>query len=149
MNETLREKEEISRLDSEALRRLRDEATALRRKVDQHAELMAEKDAREQDLHDQIFALELQIGQTEERNENLQKDNAKLLQRWLDAKQAEVNRMNEANDFYTDMRTKHQATVNGNSESGNGSANGEGTTGGTKDGTKSQPDTAVNLTPNG
>lgn len=44
MNETLREKEEMSRMDSEALRRARDEATNLRRKVDQHAELMAEKD---------------------------------------------------------------------------------------------------------
>lgn len=44
MNETLREKEEMSRMDSEALRRARDEAANLRRKVDQHAELMAEKD---------------------------------------------------------------------------------------------------------
>jgi autophagy-related protein 16 len=44
MNETLREKEELSRIDSENLRKLRDEVAALRRKVDQHAELMAEKD---------------------------------------------------------------------------------------------------------
>ena len=44
MNETLREKEELSRIDSENLRKLRDEVASLRRKVDQHAELMAEKD---------------------------------------------------------------------------------------------------------
>lgn len=44
MNETLREKEELSRLDSEALRKSRDEIANLRRKVDQHAEVMAEKD---------------------------------------------------------------------------------------------------------
>lgn len=44
MNETLREKEEISRIDSESLRKAKDEIASLRRKVDQHAELMAEKD---------------------------------------------------------------------------------------------------------
>jgi autophagy-related protein 16 len=44
MNETLREKEELSRMDSESLRKARDELATLRRKVDQHAELMAEKD---------------------------------------------------------------------------------------------------------
>ncbi|EIM83385.1 ATG16-domain-containing protein [Stereum hirsutum FP-91666 SS1] len=112
MNETLREKEEISRMDSEALRRARDEAANLRRKVDQHAELMAEKDRTAQVLHDEISTLQLELGQIEERNQNLTRDNAKLLQRWLDAKQAEVNKMNEANDFYVDMRTRHEAVLN-------------------------------------
>jgi hypothetical protein len=44
MNETLREKEEASRIESENLRKAREEISHLRRKVDQHAELMAEKD---------------------------------------------------------------------------------------------------------
>lgn len=44
MNETLREKEELSRLESEQLRKTREEVAALRKKVDQHNELMAEKD---------------------------------------------------------------------------------------------------------
>lgn len=44
MNETLREKEEVSRIDSENLRKVKDEIAALRVKVGQHAELMAEKD---------------------------------------------------------------------------------------------------------
>ena len=44
MNETLREKEELSRIDSEDLRKSRDEIAALRKRVEQHAELMAEKD---------------------------------------------------------------------------------------------------------
>ncbi|KAJ7900085.1 hypothetical protein B0H14DRAFT_3080469 [Mycena olivaceomarginata] len=77
---TLREKEELSRVDSESLRKTRDEIAVLRRKVDQHSELMAEKDRT------------VQLGQIEERNQTLTKDNAKLLQRWLDAKQAEANR---------------------------------------------------------
>jgi autophagy-related protein 16-1 len=44
MNETLREKEEAARIDVENLRKTREEVAALRRKVEQHAELMAEKD---------------------------------------------------------------------------------------------------------
>lgn len=44
MNETLREKEELSRIDSENLRKTREDVASLRRKVDQHSELMAEKD---------------------------------------------------------------------------------------------------------
>ena len=44
MNETLREKEELSRVDSENLRKFRDEIAVLRKKVEQHNELMAEKD---------------------------------------------------------------------------------------------------------
>lgn len=44
MNETLREKEELARTETENSRKARDEVTVLRRKVDQHNELMAEKD---------------------------------------------------------------------------------------------------------
>lgn len=44
MTETLREKEELARGETENLRKARDEIAALRRKVDQHNELMAEKD---------------------------------------------------------------------------------------------------------
>lgn len=44
MTETLREKEELSRVDAESLRKAKDELGVLRRKVEQHAELMSEKD---------------------------------------------------------------------------------------------------------
>lgn len=44
MNETLREKEEFSRIDAENLRKARDDISHLRRKVDQHNEIMSEKD---------------------------------------------------------------------------------------------------------
>ena len=44
MTETLREKEEMSRIESENLRKCREEIVVLRRKVDQHNELMTEKD---------------------------------------------------------------------------------------------------------
>ena len=179
MNETLREKEELARIESEALRKAREDISHLKRKVDQHAELMTEKDRTAQVrlgiccrivlshtsvqvLHDEISTLQLELGQIEERNQNLTRDNAKLLQRWLDAKQAEVNRMNEANDFYEDLRTRHQASGNWpeaaassgdhtdvQATSGNGSVNGEEAAAGTKDGTRFQQEKGVNLTPNG
>ena len=130
MNETLREKEELSRIDSENLRKVKDEIAALRIKVGQHSELMAEKDRTIQVsqsqpfqfqsvnskllieiLHDEISTALLELGQVEDRNQTLTKDNAKLLQRWLDAKQVEANRMNEANEFYENMRSKHDTVL--------------------------------------
>ncbi|KAJ7042495.1 ATG16-domain-containing protein [Mycena alexandri] len=165
MNETLREKEELSRVDSESLRKTRDEITVLRRKVDQHSELMAEKDRTVQILHDEISTLQLELGQIEERNQTLTKDNAKLLQRWLDAKQAEATKMNEANEFYENMRSRHQTVLtwrDGSADDANGadstsqssvSGNGDAEEGEQptrrKDGTPSPAAKAVDLTPNG
>ncbi|KAJ3569279.1 hypothetical protein NP233_g5154 [Leucocoprinus birnbaumii] len=157
MNETLREKEELARIDAESLRKAKDELAILKRKVDQHAELMQEKDRTVQILHDEISTLQLELGQIEERNQNLQKDNAKLLQRWLDAKQAEANKMNEANAFYEDMRSRHQTNskngTNGSDTSPLSSGKGELRTNhqetGTPDGTLSPTLMNVNLTPNG
>ncbi|PPQ85729.1 hypothetical protein CVT25_003107 [Psilocybe cyanescens] len=119
MNETLREKEEFSRIDSENLRKAREEIASLRRKVDQHTEFMAEKDRTIQILNDEINTSLLELGQVEERNQTLSKDNAKLLQRWLDAKQIEANRMNEANEFYENMRTRHETVLSWRDGSGN------------------------------
>ncbi|KAG1826183.1 ATG16-domain-containing protein [Suillus subaureus] len=162
MNETLREKEEASRIETENLRKAREEVAHLRRKVDQHAELMAEKDRTAQVLHDEINTLQLELGQIDERNQTLTKDNAKLLQRWLDDKQAQANKMNEANDFYEDMRSRHQAVLNwrdggdgkpasGNSTSvsGNGVKEGEGVGEILTDGMKLQGETSLDQTPNG
>ncbi|KAF8973777.1 ATG16-domain-containing protein [Flammula alnicola] len=168
MNETLREKEELSRIDSENLRKARDEITSLRRKVDQHAELMAEKDRTVQILHDEISTSLLELTQVEERNQTLAKDNAKLLQRWLDAKQVEANRMNEANEFYENMRSRHDTVLSwrdgsGNevpasnpgassrptSVSGKDSANPDPPAATMKNGALSPASQALNLTPNG
>lgn len=127
-------------------------------------------------LHDEISTLQLELGQVEERNSILQRDNAKLLQRWLDAKQAEVNKMNQANEFYDEIRSRHQNVLNwrekssappssvggddtadmrsavshtSTTASGNGVANGDRKLGQTKDGTKSLQDPTTSLSPNG
>ena len=107
----------------------------------------------------------------EERNQTLTKDNAKLLQRWLDAKQAEANKMNEANEFYEDMQSKRQAmntrsgssansagiqdenadgkSVSQLSESGNGEEKRASDPPMKKDGIPSPGQKAMNQTPNG
>jgi len=165
MNETLREKEESSRVDLENLRKTRDDISVLQRKVNQHNELMTEKDRTVQILHDEISTLQLELGQIEERNQTLTKDNAKLLQRWLDAKQAEANKMNEANEFYENMRSRHHTvltwrdgagddangadTASQSSVSGNGDAEEGEQPMRKKDGTPSPAAKAVDLTPNG
>lgn len=126
-------------------------------------------------LHDEISTLQLELGQIEDRNQTLTKDNAKLLQRWLDAKQAEANKMNEANDFYENMRSRHEAVLNWrdgssadtggegpgprpsngaddasqSSVSGNGDASREDQSTGKKDGTPSPAVKGMDLTPNG
>jgi autophagy-related protein 16-1 len=113
-------------------------------------------------LHDEINTLQLELGQIDERNQILIKDNAKLLQRWLDAKQAEVNKMNEVNEFYEDMQTRKQAAMNskrgsaGNSEvpsstseSGNGESKRSSGSTMMKDGTPSHGEKDLSLTPNG
>jgi autophagy-related protein 16 len=125
-------------------------------------------------LHDEISTLQLELGQIEERNSVLQKDNAKLLQRWLDAKQADANKMNEANQFYETMRSRHQAVLSwrdssdgdGQGDTGNlhngadtgsqtSSISGKGVANDTipppptKDGIPEPAQNAVDLTPNG
>lgn len=80
--------------------------------------------------------------------------------------------MNDANEFYEDMRSKHQAVINWRdknsappssvsgtdygdvrspsaSGAGNGVANGDRRAGQTRDGTKSQLDPSTDLSPNG
>lgn len=104
-------------------------------------------------LHDEINTLQLELGQIDERNSILVKDNAKLLQRWLDAKQEEVNKMNEVNEFYQDMRSKRETGPTSGPESstdsldpkvnqkstgsGNGELNGTSTAAKTTGGTTS------------
>ena len=121
-----------------------------------HANLCDPDMVSTQILHDEINTLELELSQIEERNQTLTKDNAKLLQRWLDAKQAEVNNMNEANEFYEDMR-RQAANAQKDSDappvdltvSGNGEEKKETGATMTKDGIPSPGETDVNLTPNG
>ncbi|KAF8307513.1 ATG16-domain-containing protein [Clavulina sp. PMI_390] len=106
MTETLRDKEEMLRIESDQLRKAREELATLKRKIEQHDELMAEKDRGIQVLHDEIQSLNLELNQVTIRNEALKVDNASLLQRWIDHQNDAAAKMNSANSFYEDMRKK-------------------------------------------
>ncbi|KDQ19729.1 hypothetical protein BOTBODRAFT_62158 [Botryobasidium botryosum FD-172 SS1] len=129
MNETLREKEDVARAEAESLRKAREEISVLRRKVDQHNELMAEKDRGIQVLHDEVQSLNLELNQVTARNEALSIDNASLLQRWLDHVNDAASKMNAANMFYEDMVTRgwqnKEDAAKADGGSGKGSANGD------------------------
>lgn len=57
--------------------------------------------------------LNLEVTQIEEQKDELRKDNATLLQRWIDRMNSEVDKMNVANDLYEDMRTRwHSQAAN-------------------------------------
>ncbi|KAG8743932.1 hypothetical protein FRC10_011118 [Ceratobasidium sp. 414] len=105
MNETLREKEEQTRGNLEELRQVKEEVERLRRTAKDHKEQIEEKNRALQTLIDDAQTYQLEISQVEARNEDLKKDNAGLLQRWLDHMNEAANKMNHANTFYSDLRT--------------------------------------------
>lgn len=57
-------------------------------------------------MTDELNMLNLEYNQMEEQKAELRKDNATLLQRWLDRMNTEVDRMNDANAWYEDMQTR-------------------------------------------
>jgi autophagy-related protein 16-1 len=126
MNETLREREDAARMDGENLRLAREEVGSLRRKVDQHGEQMAEKDRAFQvcfiyiiyssvytyflkELTDEFQLLHLEFTQVEQQKDNLKKDNATLVQRWIDKQNTIGDVLNERNDaWYEDLHSRQQ-----------------------------------------
>jgi len=114
MNETLREREDAARLDAENLRVARDELTGLRRRVEQHTDQIAEKDRYAQELTDEYQLLTLELNQVVEQKDNLKKDNATLVQRWVDKQNAIGDMLNDQTDqWYEDMRSRRTQEGNG------------------------------------
>jgi hypothetical protein len=57
-------------------------------------------------LQDELSALSLELNQVELRNDDLKRDNANLLQRWLDRMNEEAEKMNEGNQFLQEVDQK-------------------------------------------
>jgi hypothetical protein len=57
-------------------------------------------------LQDELSALSLELNQVELRNDDLKRDNASLLQRWLDRMNDEAEKMNEGNRFLQEVEHK-------------------------------------------
>lgn len=57
-------------------------------------------------LQDELRTLSLELNQVEARNDDLKRDNASLLQRWLDRARDEADKVNEANRFLEEIEKR-------------------------------------------
>lgn len=104
MNETLREKEQESLHRSELLTRLQADHDRLQRQAEDYANVIGEKERGIQILQDELTTLSLELSQIDSRNQELKKDNASLLQRWLDRMNQEADKMNEGTIWLEQVR---------------------------------------------
>ncbi|GAA5899835.1 hypothetical protein JCM6882_005448 [Rhodosporidiobolus microsporus] len=125
LTDSLREAEERGREEREELRRLRTEVEGLRERQRWHKEIVAEKEKQLVILQDDHASLSLELSQLELQNDNLKTDNAALLQRWLESKAEEANRMNEANTFLEEAKKLKQDAEKIQKEGGQSPAPGE------------------------
>lgn len=117
LNEQVRNKDEREREQSEETRKSNDELIRLKRKEEDLRGVVGEKDKMIQLLQDELSALSLELNQVEIRNEDLKRDNASLLQRWLDRMNDEAEKMNEGNQFLQEVDVKRKAgAVNASEE---------------------------------
>ncbi|GAA5837436.1 hypothetical protein JCM11251_002106 [Rhodosporidiobolus azoricus] len=108
LTDSLREAEERGREEREELRRLRTEVEGLRERQRWHREIVEEKEKQLLILQDDHSSLTLELSQLELQNADLRTDNASLLQRWLESKAEEVQRMNEANQWAEEKRRERE-----------------------------------------
>lgn len=112
MNESHREKEDEARRQSELLAKLQINHEKLRRQADDLTHAVGEKDRGIQILQDELATLSLELSQIEARNQDLKKDNASLLQRWLDRMNQEADRMNEGTIWLEEVRKRRESSTN-------------------------------------
>ncbi|PWN37426.1 autophagy protein 16 [Meira miltonrushii] len=111
LNEQIRNKDEREREQTDESRKTTDEMVRLKRKEEDLRGVVGEKDKMIQLLQDELSALSLELNQVEIRNEDLKRDNASLLQRWLDRMNDEAEKMNEGNQFLQEVdHVKRKAT---------------------------------------
>ena len=114
LNEQIRNKDEREREQTDETRKTNDEIMRLKRKEEDLRGVVGEKDKMIQLLQDELSALSLELNQVEIRNEDLKRDNANLLQRWLDRMNDEAEKMNEGNQFLQEVdHVKRRATSSG------------------------------------
>ncbi len=97
LTESLRTHELAASSSAAQLQQMGTERERLQRALADGRAALAEKDRTITLLQDELNMLNLELGQVEMRNDALRRDNASLLQRWLDRMNAEASGMNEAN----------------------------------------------------
>ncbi|GAA5833743.1 hypothetical protein JCM3766R1_000085 [Sporobolomyces carnicolor] len=104
LTDQLREAEERGRGEREELRGLRHEVEGLRDKQRSFREIVADKEKQIVILQDDHTSLSLELHQQDLLISRLKEDNKNLLDRWLEAKREEAERMNEANEWVSEAR---------------------------------------------
>ncbi|SPC64935.1 uncharacterized protein UHOD_07889 [Ustilago sp. UG-2017b] len=110
MSESHRTQEEEFRSQSESLAKLQLEHEKLERKAEDLTHTIGEKDRGMQILQDELATLSLELSQIEARNEDLKKDNASLLQRWLDRMNEEAEKMNDGTMWLEEVRKRRESS---------------------------------------
>ena len=118
MSESHREKEEEARRQSELLAQLQLDHEKLRRQAEDLGHAVGEKDRGIQILQDELATLSLELSQIEARNEDLKKDNASLLQRWLDRMNEEAEKMNDGTIWLEVVRKRRESSSNPEAKTG-------------------------------
>lgn len=118
MSESHREKEEEARRQSELLAQLQLDHEKLKRQAEDLGHAVGEKDRGIQILQDELTTLSLELSQIEARNEHLKKDNASLLQRWLDRMNEEADKMNEGTVWLEEVRKRRESSTNPKGKAG-------------------------------
>lgn len=106
LNEVLRTHDQGAKTLESDLRSTMTERDRLQRQVADQADALREKNATVELLQDELNTLSLELNQVEKRNDELGRDNAQLLQRWLDAKNEEAQRMNDANIYLQEVERR-------------------------------------------
>lgn len=117
MSESHHEKEQEARRQSELLANLQLEHDKLKRQAEDLGHAVGEKDKGIQILQDELATLSLELSQIEARNEDLKKDNASLLQRWLDRMNEEADKMNEGTIWLEQVRKTRESSANPDAKS--------------------------------
>ncbi|KAF9995361.1 hypothetical protein BGZ80_011241 [Entomortierella chlamydospora] len=99
LNDILRNKDATLAQNKEEIRRLTEANTIFAHKNQDMQERLNEKNVTIQVIQDELQTLQLEMGKLDERQRELERENAQLLQRWLKMKNEEADRMNAANVF--------------------------------------------------
>lgn len=99
LNERLKTRDDDDRARTSDVQSLREERDRLARREADLRDAAGEKDRVIEMLQDELSTLSLELNQVESRNDDLKRDNAALLQRWLERARQEADNVNDANRF--------------------------------------------------
>ncbi|CAO1634472.1 unnamed protein product [Sympodiomycopsis kandeliae] len=106
LTEQMKEKEDSKKSEAADVRSLKEQVDKYTRRERDLRDAAGEKDKVIEMLQDELRTLSLELNQVEARNDDLKRDNASLLQRWLDRARDEAEKVNEANKFLEEIEKR-------------------------------------------